>query len=231
MNTIPQTTETRNAIQSPAFLAAVQDVAARARLALPLDNGRIDRAVEIVLSGGVELFPDGHAVVASQSKPLTAYAVNGSCACVDASQAPHGGLCKHKIAVCIVRRVRQILAAEAAEAQETPAPTATIDPRWLVILHGKQFILYSGLLAMAHARGLVSLKARFVSVTSELALAEAEATFTDGQVFAEAADATPGNVGTKVKAHFARMALTRSKARALRDALNISMCSLEELAE
>ena len=39
------------------------------------------------------------------------------------------------------------------------------------------------------------------------------------------------NVNPKVKAHFARMALTRAKARALRDALNISMCSVEEIAE
>jgi len=47
----------------------------------------------------------------------------------------------------------------------------------------------------------------------------------------ECADATPTNVGAKVKAHFARMALTRAKARGLRDALNIAMCSVEEMAE
>ena len=47
----------------------------------------------------------------------------------------------------------------------------------------------------------------------------------------ECADATPTNVGAKVKAHFACMALTRAKARALRDALNIAMCSVEEMAE
>src|SRR5207248_5144296 len=88
---------------------------------------------------------------------------------------------------------------------------------------------YAGLLALAHERGLVSLKARFISVTPELALAEAEAVFQDGRVFTEAADATPANVGPQVKAHYARMALTRAKARCLRDALNISMCTLEEL--
>lgn len=50
-------------------------------------------------------------------------------------------------------------------------------------------------------------------------------------VFSEAADATPANVAPRVKAHFPRMALTRAKARALRDALNMGMCSLEELSE
>ncbi len=69
------------------------------------------------------------------------------------------------------------------------------------------------------------------SVTEDLALAEATTEFKDGRTFMECADATPTNVGAKVKAHFARMALTRAKARGLRDALNIAMCSVEEMAE
>jgi hypothetical protein len=101
----------------------------------------------------------------------------------------------------------------------------------IVFLHGKPFVQYAGLLALAHERGLVSLKASFISVTAELALAEAEAVFADGKTFGECADATPQNVGPKIKAHYARMALTRSKARCLRDALNIGICALEELTE
>ena len=77
----------------------------------------------------------------------------------------------------------------------------------------------------------MSLTADFITVTADLALAHAVATFQDGRVFAESGDATPDNVNKKVRPHFARMALTRAKARALRDALNIGMCSLEELAE
>ncbi len=91
------------------------------------------------------------------------------------------------------------------------------------------FVRYVGLLQLAHARGLLSLKARFISVTPELALAEAEATFADGRVFVEAADSTTANCGPQVRAHFPRMALVRAKARCLRDALNVSECSLEEV--
>ena len=88
----------------------------------------------------------------------------------------------------------------------------------------------SGLLAMAHEQGLIELKAEFIAVTDTLALAAAYAVFKDGWKFWwDAADATPNNVRAQVKAHFARMALTRAKARALRDALNIGMVSLEEL--
>ena len=62
-----------------------------------------------------------------------------------------------------------------------------------------------------------------------MALAAATATFADGRVFREAADATPGNINAKVRAHMPRMALTRAKARCLRDALGIGMCSVEEV--
>ena len=55
------------------------------------------------------------------------------------------------------------------------------------------------------------------------------ATFADGRTFEESADATPGNVNAKIRPHFPRMALTRSKARALRDALNINLVAVEEL--
>jgi hypothetical protein len=100
-----------------------------------------------------------------------------------------------------------------------------------VIIRGKPFIQYAGLLALAHERGIVSLKAKFISVTSELALAEAEVVFADGRTFTEAADATPANVGATVRHAFARMALTRAKARCLRDGLSIGICALEELGE
>ena len=84
-------------------------------------------------------------------------------------------------------------------------------------------------LHLAHERGLQELEATFITVTEALAVAQATAIFTDGRRFTESGDATPDNVHFDVRSHFARLALTRAKARALRDALNIGMCAVEEL--
>ena len=103
--------------------------------------------------------------------------------------------------------------------------------KWVKRIHGKEFIEYQGLLAMAHEQGLQELGSCFMTVSETLALAFAWASFKDGRKFWDAGDATPNNVHQQVKAHFPRVALTRAKARLLRDALNIGMGSVEELEE
>jgi SWIM zinc finger len=114
----------------------------------------------------------------------------------------------------------------------TPPPTSQNGvSKWIKKIHGKDFISYEGLLAMAHEKGLKEMGAAFISVTETLALAYAWATFKGGKSFWEAGDATPTNVHFQVKPHFPRLALTRAKARVLRDALNIGMVSVEELEE
>jgi hypothetical protein len=98
-----------------------------------------------------------------------------------------------------------------------------------VHLHGKPFVRYAGLLALAHERGLAQLTACIEFHSDVLILASATATFSDGRVSTEWADAMPENVGAQVRPHWVRMALTRAKARCLRDALNIGLTALEEL--
>jgi len=132
--------------------------------------------------------------------------------------------------VGFTRKVQELLGKEAPqEAPQAPEPVQGIDPRWIQMIHGKPFVVYAGLLHMAREAGLARLEAQFISVTPDMALASATATFADGRVFREAADATPGNVGAQIRPHFPRMALTRAKARALRDALGLELCSVEEL--
>jgi hypothetical protein len=241
-----------------AWRAAVADIAERAKQTLPQCGSRVDAAVRIVLAGDVELLPDGTARVASQSNGTTQYVVcNGTCECKDFPRAP-SGWCKHKIASGLYKRAQALVQRQlaqstgtsngqaAAAAEPTPAqaePPIPIAPLaeapglpeslkpYVVTLHGKPFVQYAGLLFLAHERGLVSLKAHFISVTSELALAAAEATFTDGKTYGECADSTPQNVGATVRAHFPRIALTKAKARVLRDALKIGIAALEELAD
>jgi hypothetical protein len=73
---------------------------------------------------------------------------------------------------------------------------------------------------------------RFISVTADLAVASARAEFADGRVFEDVGDATPKNVNRQVAPHFMRCAATRAKARALKDALDLSAyCALEEIGE
>jgi hypothetical protein len=228
--TLPETPVQRH------FRAAVLEVAARARAALPESHGRIERAVALVLDGQVTLLEDGKSArVNSQSTPDKYYVANGDCGCVDVDHAP-SRLCKHRLSYGIMKRATVIARERAAREAAAhpvdpfaPEPVADIPARFIVELHGKQFVTYNGLLALAHERGLMSLKAAFVTVTADLATAHAVATFKDGRTFEESGDATPGNVNAKIKPHFPRMALTRSKARCLRDALNISLCSVEEL--
>ena len=132
----------------------------------------------------------------------------------------------------IAERLQTILEDRAAL---PPPPKALLTPETLPEdmvqkVHDKIHIKFIGLLAMAHQRGLTELSAEFISVTPELALAKAHAFFADGRRFYEAADATERNIlAPAVKQHFPRMALTRAKARCLRDALNIADASAEEM--
>jgi hypothetical protein len=119
----------------------------------------------------------------------------------------------------------QLTSSEAAPLADVLA----IPAQYLQLIDGKPFVKYAGLLALAHERGLQELEARFTRVSDTLAVAHATATFADGRRFTESGDATPENVGSQVRPHFARLALTRAKARCLRDALNIGLCAVEEL--
>jgi len=137
--------------------------------------------------------------------------------------------CKHLEAV--QQSIQQTEGGVEAEETGESVPATPGLSRWIKKIHGRDFIQYAGLLAMAHEHGLQELSAAFISVTPELALAAAHAFFADGRKFWDAGDATPTNVHQQVRAHFPRVALTRAKARCLRDALNISMVAVEELEE
>jgi len=180
-----------------AWSAAVQAVAERAKAALPAEvNGRIEKAVAIVLKGDVELLEGGKARVASQSNGTTAYfVVNGSCECKDYPKTPHGQ-CKHKIARGIYVRAMTLAKQKLAQldgastGQATPtsqpapaqpeAPVATpqgIPAQHVVLIQGHPFVKFAGLLQMAHERGLVALTADWTYNDGELSLAHAVATF------------------------------------------------------
>jgi hypothetical protein len=114
------------------------------------------------------------------------------------------------------------------------APAAAphgVPQQHVVFIQGKAFVRFAGLLQMAHERGLVALTADWIYNDAELSLAHAVATFQDGRRFEESGDASPGNVTRMVAVHFRRVALTRAKARVLRDALGVDLVAVEELAD
>jgi hypothetical protein len=98
----------------------------------------------------------------------------------------------------------------------------------------KQVVRYEGLLARAHEDGLRSIHTELVQIPSkangDAAIVRA-VVVTGRGTFEGLGDATPGNVNARVIGHLLRVAETRAKARALRDAVNIGLVALEELDE
>lgn len=108
----------------------------------------------------------------------------------------------------------------------------------LIERQGKTFALYSGLLALGHEKGLVGISTELVQVPHEnngkTAIVKATVTMdVDGAVrlFQGYGDAAPNNVAPGMVTCLIRLAETRAKARALRDAVNIGEESFEEQGE
>ncbi len=124
---------------------------------------------------------------------------------------------------------------------------------FVITRQGKHYALYSGLLDEAHARGLRSIDTELLQVPDEengnvaIVKAVAELPKVDrdtGELvldpetkkpvvgrFSGIGDASPQNVGRNIVPHIIRMAETRAKARALRDAINAAAIPFEELSE
>ena len=98
----------------------------------------------------------------------------------------------------------------------------------------RDIVTYAGLLSKAHEQGLRRIETRIDQMPTEengrMAICTATVTTSRG-VFIDCADASPDNVRSGAVPHVIRVALTRAKSRALRDAVNIGAISLEELGE
>ena len=110
-----------------------------------------------------------------------------------------------------------------------------MDERFIKNIEGKDFVLYAGLLDLAHQKGLVKMQVEILqypgSDNGHMAIVRAQAESKLGELFADVGDANPTNCNAKVAKHLLRMASTRAKARALRDFTNIGMTCLEELGD
>ena len=96
----------------------------------------------------------------------------------------------------------------------------------------KPCIRYEGLLARAHEDGLRSIHTELVQIPNktngDVAIVRAIVVTIRG-TFEGLGDASPANVNLRVVGALLRVAETRAKARAFRDAVNAGMVALEEL--
>ena len=110
-----------------------------------------------------------------------------------------------------------------------------LDERFLTNIQGKDFVLYAGLLDLAHQRGIRKIQVEAVQYPTKEngyeAICKATVESVTGDLYVEWGDANPKNVNRKISSHILRMAATRAKARALRDFTNIGITCLEELGD
>jgi hypothetical protein len=100
------------------------------------------------------------------------------------------------------------------------------------VIGTKEVVTYQGLLSKAHDEGLKAIRTSLLQIPSEentrTAIAKAVVETGKGS-FEGLGDASPENVTAFLTPHLIRMAETRAKARALRDAVNVGVISFEEL--
>jgi hypothetical protein len=109
-----------------------------------------------------------------------------------------------------------------------------IDKKWLVSLSGKDYPLYAGVLDAAHNEGLRGIETQLIQIPSEenghVAIVKATVLM-EGGVYEGIGDASAKNVNPRIANAIIRMAETRAKGRALRDAINCGQTLLEELPD
>ena len=110
-----------------------------------------------------------------------------------------------------------------------------LDESFIRKIDEKDFVLYAGLLDVAHQKNLVNVDVELIQAPAEenkfTAICKATVKSVDGKIFADIGDANPQNCNSKVARHIIRMASTRAKARAFRDMDNIGITALEELGD
>lgn len=106
---------------------------------------------------------------------------------------------------------------------------------FIVKLKNKSYPLFAGILDAATDAGLKSLTTSVVQIpTAEngnLAVVLARAEFSDGRVFEDIGDCSPASTSTHLVGASLRIASTRAKGRALRDAVNVGQTMFEELPD
>ena len=131
---------------------------------------------------------------------------------------------------------------ELTQVEPADFPDVRLNQKFVQLRQGKPFVAYPGLLDLLHqlSEGFFAIDTEVLQLpTAEnnlTAVCQARVRIFDPQdadvvrrLTTGIGDADPTNVSAQMKPHLLRMAETRAKARALRDAVNVGMAALEEL--
>ena len=156
-----------------------------------------------------------------------------SCTCGDYAKGVKNNFlfqCKHILAL-----LNSVPNGDVEDGEFLEKRKPKLDERFVKTIDGRDFVLYSGLLDLAHQKGLLKIEVDALQFPTKengnFAICKAIATSKFGEVFVDVGDANPTNCNAKVAKHLLRMASTRAKARALRDMDDIGMTCLEELGD
>jgi hypothetical protein len=109
-----------------------------------------------------------------------------------------------------------------------------LDKKHIVNLKGKEYPVWAGVLAEAHKLGLRSITTELVQIphpdNGDVAIVKARVELEDGRVFEDYGDCSPRSTTPMLVPASIRLASTRAKGRALRDATNIGEAMVDELA-
>ncbi|MHB8841976.1 MAG: exodeoxyribonuclease X C-terminal domain-containing protein [Candidatus Aquicultor sp.] len=113
-----------------------------------------------------------------------------------------------------------------------PEGRQKLPAKFIKKIQGKDFVLFEGLLEMAHAAGLKRVETQLLQAphrdNAMLAIVRAVVE-TDKGVFSALGDASPESAERPMQPHLVRLADTRAIARALRLATNVGMTAAEEI--
>lgn len=118
--------------------------------------------------------------------------------------------------------------------QSALVTTIEIKDRHGRVVATREVVTYAGLLNRAHQEGLKEIETKLLqapSADNAMTAISMAKVVTEKGVFTECGDANPNNVNATIAPHIIRMAFTRAKARALRDAVNVGVIALEELTD
>jgi len=197
-------------------------------LTLDTANKRIERSLKLKVWKAED---NCYYVESSEGKLAYKCSLNDHgthCSCKDfevRSNNDPGYSCKH------LQAVRNFISTETTDAPKRPK----LDERFIKQIEGKDFVLFAGILDIAHKMHLNSLQVELLQYPTQennnTAVCRAVAKTSTGGVFMDIGDANPQNCNSKVAKHIIRMASTRAKARCLRDMTNIGLTALEELGD